>query len=152
MASWRGVREAARRAVDECGMKIDVRLQKQRDKAAAKRFFRRILRSPAVPRKIVFDQLRSYPAAKAAAPELTGMKHVFVRACARVNNRTENSRRPTRRRKRHMQGFRDALPMPSHDRCSSSCLFEATNRRLVLLGRYRLHRHLLIISRNPVHI
>jgi putative transposase len=95
------------RAVDEHGMELDVLLQKKRDKTAAKHFFRRILRSNPVPRKIVTDQLRSYPAAKAEMPELAGVKHVFVKACARVNNRAENSHQPTRRRERQMQGFRD---------------------------------------------
>jgi len=47
------------RVVDERGMELDVLLQKSRDKAAAKRFFRRILRSNPVPQKIVTDQLRS---------------------------------------------------------------------------------------------
>ncbi|GAB6852543.1 IS6 family transposase [Paraburkholderia kururiensis] len=95
------------RAVDEHGMELDVLLQKRRDKAAAKRFLRHMLRSNPVPRKIVTDQLRSYPAAKAEVPELAGVKHVFVKACARVNNRAENSHQPTRRRERQMQGFRD---------------------------------------------
>ncbi|KKB60910.1 transposase, partial [Robbsia andropogonis] len=95
------------RAVDEHGMELDVLLQKKRDKAAAKRFFRQILRSNPAPRKIVTDQLSSYPAAKAELPELAGVKHVFVKACARVNNRAENSHQPTRRRERQMQGFRD---------------------------------------------
>jgi putative transposase len=61
-----------------------------------------------VPRKIVTDQLRSYPAAKADIPELAQVKHVFVKAAARVNNRAENSHQPTRRRERQMCGFRDA--------------------------------------------
>jgi putative transposase len=95
------------RAVDEHGTELDVLLQKRRDKAAAKRFFRKVLRSHPVPRKIVTDQLRSYPAAKAELPELAGVKHVFVKAAARVNNRAENSHQPTRRRERQMQGFRD---------------------------------------------
>jgi putative transposase len=51
--------------------------------------------------------LRSYPAAKTEVPELAGVKHVFVKACARVNNRAENSHQQTRRRERQMQGFRD---------------------------------------------
>jgi putative transposase len=95
------------RAVDEHGTELDVLLQKRRDKAAANRFFRKVLRSHPVPQKIVTDQLRSYPAAKAEVPELAGVKHVFVQACARVNNRAENSHQPTRRRERQMQGFRD---------------------------------------------
>lgn len=95
------------RAVDEHGTELDVLLQKRRDKAAARRFFRKVLRSHPVPEKIVTDQLRSYPAAKAEVPELAGVKHVFVTACARINNRAENSHQPTRRRERQMQGFRD---------------------------------------------
>src|ERR1700758_945810 len=97
------------RAVDEHGAELDVLVQKRRDKTAAKRFFRRVLRSNPVPRKIVTDQLRSYRAAKADIPELAQVKHVFVKAAARVNNRTENSHQPTRRRERQMCGFRDGL-------------------------------------------
>jgi putative transposase len=52
------------------GAELDILVQKRRDKAAAKRFFKRVLRSNPVPRKIVTDQLRSYPAAKAEIPEL----------------------------------------------------------------------------------
>jgi len=84
------------RAVDEHGAELDILLQKRRDKAAAKRFFLRVLCSCPAPRKIVTDQLRSYPAAKADIPELACVKHVFVKATARVNNRAENSHRPTR--------------------------------------------------------
>src|ERR1700733_14487824 len=94
------------RAVDEHGAELDVLVQKRRDKAAAKRFFRKVLRSNPVPRKIVTEQLRSYPAAKAEIPELAHVKHVFVKASARVNNRAENSHQPTRERERRMRGFR----------------------------------------------
>jgi putative transposase len=96
------------RAVDEHGAELDVLVQKRRDKAAAKRFFRQVLRSNPVPRKIVTDQLRSYAAAKADISELAQVKHVFVKAAARVNNRGENSHQPTRRRERQMCGFREA--------------------------------------------
>jgi len=71
-------------------------------------FFKRVLRSSPVPRKIITDQLRSYPAAKAEIPELANVKHVFVKAAARLNNRAENrSHQPTRERERRMRGFRD---------------------------------------------
>ena len=96
------------RAVDEHGAELDVLVQKRRDKAAAKRFFRRVLRSNPLPQKIVTDQLRSYPAAKAEISELAQVKHVFVKAAARLNNRAENSHQPTQRRERQMCGFRDA--------------------------------------------
>ncbi|UIF88072.1 IS6 family transposase [Cupriavidus sp. UYPR2.512] len=95
------------RAVDEHGAELDILLQKRRDKAAAKRFFLRVLHSCPVLRKIVTDQLRSYPAAKADIPELANVKHVFVKASARVNNRAENSHQPTRERERRMRGFRE---------------------------------------------
>ncbi|MBB4519755.1 transposase-like protein [Paraburkholderia fungorum] len=95
------------RAVDEHGAGLDILLQKRRDKPAAKRFFKRVLRSNPVPRKIITDQLRSYPAAKAEIPELASVKHVFVKAAARLNNRAENSHQPTRERERRMRGFRD---------------------------------------------
>ncbi|SIT40594.1 transposase (fragment) [Paraburkholderia ribeironis] len=94
------------RAVDEHGTELDVLMHKRRDKAAAKRFWR-LLRSNPVPRRIVTDRLRGYPAAKVEIPELAGVKHVFVKAAARVNNRAKNSHQPTRRRERQMLGFRD---------------------------------------------
>jgi putative transposase len=65
-------------------------------KAAAKRFFTRVLRSNLVPRKIVTDQLRSYPAAKARIAERVSAKHMFVKAAPRLNNRAESSHQPTR--------------------------------------------------------
>lgn len=105
--SLRGEPHLLWRAVDEHGAELDILVQKRRDKAAAKRFFRRVLRSYPVPRKIVTDQLRSYPAAKADIPELANVKHVFVKAAARVNNRAENSHQPTREGERRMRGFRE---------------------------------------------
>jgi len=61
-----------------------------------------------VPRKIVTDQLRSYPAAKAEIRELANVKHVFVKAAARLNNCAENRHQSTRERERRMRGFRDS--------------------------------------------
>ena len=49
------------RAVDQDGEIVDVFLQKRRDGAAAKRFFKRLLKKHRdEPRKIVTDKLRSY--------------------------------------------------------------------------------------------
>ncbi|MEM5461483.1 IS6 family transposase [Paraburkholderia phytofirmans] len=47
------------------------------------------------------------PPQSASSEQLANVKHVFVKAAARVNNRAENSHQPTRRRERQMQGFRD---------------------------------------------
>jgi putative transposase len=83
-------------AVDEHGGELGILLQKQRDKAAANRFFKRVLRSSPMPRKIGTDQRRSYPAAKAEIRELMNVKHVFVKADNRLNNRAANSHQPRR--------------------------------------------------------
>ena len=49
------------RAVDQDGEGVDVFLQSKRDGVAAKRFFKRLLRSHGgEPRKVVTDKLRSY--------------------------------------------------------------------------------------------
>jgi putative transposase len=96
------------RAVDQHGAELDIPLQKRRGKATAKRFFKHVPAAcPDAPRRIVTDQLRSYPAVKAEIPELANVKHVFVKASARVNSRAENSHQPTRDRERRMRGFRD---------------------------------------------
>ncbi len=80
---------------------------KRRDKAAAKRFFQRVLCSFPAPREIVTGPLRSYPAAKAGIPALATVRQVFVKAAARVNDRAENSHQRIRKRERRMRGFRD---------------------------------------------
>jgi putative transposase len=63
------------------------------------------------------------------------VKHVFVKAAARLNNRAENSHQPTRERERRMRGFRDP---------------ERTQKFLWCLGPIRQHlalkRHLLRAS------
>jgi transposase-like protein len=52
------------RAVDQDGHVLDILVQNRRDKAAARRFFRRLLKKTrTVPRVIITDKLRSYGAA-----------------------------------------------------------------------------------------
>jgi putative transposase len=60
-------------AVDQDGEVVDVFLQRKRDGAAAKRFFKRLLRSHGgEPRKIVTDKLRSYGVAhRELMPDVT---------------------------------------------------------------------------------
>jgi putative transposase len=93
------------RAVDQDGEVIDVYLQAKRDGAAAKRFFRRLLRSHGgEPRKIVTDKLRSYPVAhQEAIPESI---HVTDRY---ANNRAEQSHEATRVRERGMRRFKSVV-------------------------------------------
>jgi putative transposase len=93
----RGERYLLWRAADEHGAELDVLLQKRCDKAAAKCFLKRVLRSNPVPRKIITDQLRNYSAAKAEIPELRGVKHVFVNAAAQLRCAETRGRPPIRR-------------------------------------------------------
>ncbi|GGQ26698.1 IS6 family transposase [Streptomyces griseomycini] len=90
------------RAVDQNGNVLDILVQDRRDKAAARRFFRRLLaKTRTVPRVIVTDKLRSYGAAH--REDMPSVEH---RQSKYLDNRAENSHQPTRQRERAMKGFR----------------------------------------------
>src|SRR6202167_3319312 len=92
------------RAVDQEGFVLDVLVQSQRDKKAAKRLFRKLLKKQArAPRVLITDKLRSYAAAKREI--MPGVEH---RQHKGLNNRAENSHQPTRRRKRIMNVFKSS--------------------------------------------
>ncbi len=88
------------RAVDQDGEVVDVYLQARRDGAAAKRFFKRLLRNRGdEPRKIVTDKLRSYGVAhRELIPETIHSTQQYE------NNRAEQSHEATRVRERGMRG------------------------------------------------
>jgi putative transposase len=90
------------RAVDQDGEVVDVYLQARRDAAAAKRFFKRLLRSSgAQPRKIVTDKLRSYGVAhRELIPDTIHSTQQYE------NNRAEQSHEATRVRERGMRKFK----------------------------------------------
>ena len=92
------------RAVDDEGEVLDMLVQPRRDKAAALRLMRSLIKKQGfVPAVIVTDKLRSYAAAfrdlNLSARHEQGL---------RANNRAENSHRPVRRRERKMQKFKSA--------------------------------------------
>jgi transposase-like protein len=90
------------RAVDAEGEVLDVLVQTRRNKRAASKLMRKLLKKYGfVPDKLVTDDLRSYGA---AASDL-GIAKRHERGRWR-NNRAENSHQPTRRRERKMQGFK----------------------------------------------
>jgi putative transposase len=92
------------RAVDQDGIVLDVLVQSRRDKRAAKRLLRKLLKKQGrPPRVLVTDKLASYPAAKQEL--LPGVEHRRHRG---LNNRAENSHQPTRRRERQMKRFKSA--------------------------------------------
>ena len=89
------------RAVDQDGEVIDVYLQQRRDGKAAKRFFKRLLKSGGIPRQIVTDKLRSYGVAhRSLIPEADHNTEQYA------NNQAELSHQPTRVRERGMRRFK----------------------------------------------
>jgi putative transposase len=99
-----GKRHYLWRAVDQEDNVLDILVQSRRNKQAAKKFFRKLLKGlKYVPRVIITDKLKSYGAAKRDI--LPGVEH---RQSRYLNNRCENSHRPTRQRERRMQGFKSA--------------------------------------------
>src|SRR5208283_2823869 len=89
---------------DAEGEVLDVLVQSKRNKHAALKLMRKLLKKYAfVPERLVTDDLRSY---RAAAREL-GIEGRHERGRWK-NNRAENSHQPTRRRERKMQRFKSA--------------------------------------------
>jgi putative transposase len=92
------------RAVDQDGTVLDILVQSRRDKRAAKRLLRKLLKKQMrPPRVLITDKLPSYGAAKGEVmPSVEHRKHKGL------NNRAENSHQPTRRRERQMKRFKSA--------------------------------------------
>ena len=92
------------RAVDAEGEVLDVLVQSKRNKHAALKLMRKLLKKYAfAPERLVTDDLRSY----APAARDLGLEHLHERG-RWMNNRAENSHQPTRRRERKMQRFKSA--------------------------------------------
>ena len=123
-----GQRQYLWRAVDQDGDVIDILIQPRRDRRAAKRFFRTLLKGQrSEPRRLVTDKLRSYSAAHRAV-----MPSVVHDTRRYANNRAEVSHQPTRQRERQMRRFKSAAQaqqfLPVHG---------------VILNLFRVGRHLL---------
>jgi len=92
------------RAVDSEGESLDVLLQPRRDRAAALKLMRKLLKKQGdAPRVLVTDKLASYGCARR---EL-GLSARHEQGL-RKNNRAENSHQVVRRRERKMQRFKSA--------------------------------------------
>ena len=92
------------RAVDEDGDELDILVQSRRNRQAAIRFFRKVLKGQGrEPRRLVTDKLRSYPAAcRTVLPSVVHVTDQYA------NNRAEVSHQPTRQRERQMRRFKSA--------------------------------------------
>src|SRR5258708_166484 len=90
------------RAVDQDGHVLDILVQSRRNKKAAKKFFRKLLKGlQYVPRVMITDKLASYAAAKREI--IASVEH---RQHKGLNNRAERSHQPTRQRERTMRRFK----------------------------------------------
>jgi transposase-like protein len=99
----RGNRMFLWRAVDDEGEVLDMLVQERRNKGAALRLLRKLLRNQGVrPNAIITDKLASY---RAAARDL-GLTDRHQPGGMRENNRAENSHLPIRRRERKQQKFK----------------------------------------------
>ena len=90
------------RAVDQDGDVIDILVQARRDRRAAERFLRRLVRGQGgEPNRLVTDKLRSYgPAHREVMPSVPHDTRQYA------NNRAEVSHQPTRQRERQMRRFK----------------------------------------------
>ena len=125
------------RAVDQDGEIVDVFIQRRRDGKAAKRFFKRLLKTHRnEPRKIVTDKLRSYGVAhRELKPDTIHDTSQYA------NNRAELSHQPTRVRKRLMRRFK-SMQQTQRFRTVHAAVYNLFNlgRHLVSAKNYRLFR------------
>jgi putative transposase len=123
------------RAVDHEGEVLDMLVQRRRDKRAALRLMRKLLKKQGfAPKRLTTDKLASYGAA---------FRHLGL-TCpheqgVRKNNRAENSHQAVRRRERKMQRFKSAR---------SAQRFLSIHA--VVHNNFNLQRHL--ISRSTLRI
>ncbi len=135
VVSIQGRRMFLWRAVDSEGEVLDLLVQPRRDKAAALRLMRKLLKKRGfAPKVLVTDKLRSYGAAgrelRLSAQHEQGLRR---------NNRAENSHQVVRRRERKMQRFKSP---------GSAQRFLATHA--AVHNTFNLERHL--ISRRTLRL
>jgi len=115
------------RAVDHEGEVLESFVTKRRDRKAALRFLKKLMKQYGAPKMIVTDRLRSYRAAMSelgnATKQNTGRW---------LNNRAENSHLPFRRRERAMQRFRTTRSLQKFTSIHSS-----------VTNHFNLQRHLI---------
>jgi len=116
------------RAVDSEGEVLEVLVQPRRDRAAALKLLRKLLkRQGFAPTVIVTDRFRFY----SAALQLIGFSGQHEQGL-RANNRAENSHQPVRRHERKMQGFKP----PSSAQCFVSL-------HAAVYNIFKVQRHLI---------
>ena len=116
------------RAVDQDGDVIDILVQARRDRRAAERFLRKLVRSQRhEPIRIVTDKLGSYRVAHRVV-----MPSVVHETRSYANNRVEVSHQPTRQRERQMRRFK------SRSQAQRFLSLHGVIQHLFRLGRHHL--------------
>jgi transposase-like protein len=124
------------RAVDDEGEVLDVLVQKRRNKAAAQKLMRKLLRNQGVhPETIVTDKLASYR----AAAKVLGLTERHRPGGMRENNRAENWHLVIRRRERKQQKFK-SQGSAQHFLSTHSAVDNTANVQRHLIRRPTLRR------------
>jgi putative transposase len=135
------------RAVDQDGDEIDILVQKRKNKKAARRFLRKLLKGQqAAPIRIVTDKLRSYSAAmKELIPDVEHSTQQYE------NNRCELSHQPSRQQERQMRKFKSQGQAQRFLSCHGvvNNLFRL-GRHLMKANNYRLIRDRSFVEWNRV--
>ena len=121
-----GERHYLWRAVDQEGEVLEAFVSKKRDRKAAFKFLKKLMKRYGRPDAIVTDRLRSY---RAALREMGGSG--LQQAGRWLNNRAENSHLPFQRREHAMLGFRRMRSLQKFDGVHSS-----------VYNHFNLRRHL----------
>jgi len=128
------------RAIDSNGDVLDILVQSRRNTRAAKRFFRKLFKEYGRPRVVITDKLGSYSEAlKSLAPGIDHRRHKGL------NNRSEGSHRPTRRREKIMARFKSP---------GQAQLFLSVHDQVQIVFRPRRHKlsaHAYRQSRSDAH-
>ena len=130
------------RAVDHEGEVLESFVTKRRDRKAALRFLKKMMKQYGATKMIVTDRLRSYRAAMSelgnATKQNTGRW---------LNNRAENSHLPFRRRERAMQRFRTTRSLQKFTSIHSSVTNHFNlQRHLITRDDYKIKREAALIE------
>ena len=125
------------RAVDHEGEVLEAVVTARRDKAAALKLLKRVMKKYGAPRSIVTDRLRAY----SAAMNEIGVAAERHEVGDRLNNRGENSHQPFRRRERAMQRFRSMKTLQKFSSIYTKVYNQFNQERhLVMRQVYKLRR------------
>ena len=134
------------RAVDHEGEVLEAVVTARRDKAAALKLLKRIMKKYGLPRSIVTDGLRAYP----AAMNEIGVSAARHEVGGRLNNHAENSHQPFRRRERAMQRSRSRKTLQKLSSVHAQVHNQFNQERhLVTRQVYKQRRSVALAERAP---